>query len=91
LKEALEVAVMNQVNDSDSRASEAVSKLASSLVQVLAAITTLSKIESDKELKLHEMNKTGKEPTTTVNIQNNLILSTSELIDQILNKTKKLT
>lgn len=93
-KDALDSALMTAQNDPDPKAMEAASKVISTLTASLVALTNLNKIESDRELKLKDMSmketKPAK-PAEVTNIQNNLIVSdTASIIEMIMNKNKEL-
>jgi len=92
-KDALDLAIATQVNDSDPKAAEAVAKLATTLATSLKTLIELNSKESDKEIKIRELEnrQQGETKPPVQNIQNNLIVSTVDLIEMILNKKKELT
>lgn len=88
---ALELALINQQNDTDPKASDAVAKLAATLAQTLKTLIDLSKVESDKELEMKKMkDKETKGPEKVVTNNNLIVTDTASLIEMILNKKKEI-
>jgi hypothetical protein len=83
-KEALDTALLLQQEDPTSRNTEAVAKMADTVAKALQGLIALEQAEKGFEFKAQEVNRPAPKVTN-----NNLIVTTSDLIQKIVDNAKK--